>query len=210
MSNGMLEGVAVVEADRWGDAMQTWSFPDLGGVPLDRCGLGEADDSYGVLRFWSVGPLCYYCFPEKTSGASPGGATNYLAFAADKGGAPPGTTELVVEAPDDDAAPSTAPSRSTRRPWRPSTPRRAARGRREGALGTLKKSEGRAKSLFDAALGDDAAALAAALAGADARSAPRAALEAATGIAAAEPVWGAPFREMAALFDDEPRSRPWA
>ncbi|KAH8070003.1 hypothetical protein JL721_5546 [Aureococcus anophagefferens] len=107
-----------------------------------RCGLGEADDSYGVLRFWSVGPLCYYCFPEKvgkaleftnaaafalvfssrerhparvlalmreclvpayreggpmkllqafltlqTSGASPGGATNYLAFAADKGGA---------------------------------------------------------------------------------------------------------------------------
>ena len=153
----MLEGVAVVEADRWGDAMQTWSFPELGGVPLDRCGLGEADDSYGVLRFWSVGPLCYYCFPEKvgkaleftnaaafalvfssrerhparalalmreclvpayreggpmkllqafltlqTSGASPGGATNYLAFAADKGGAPPGTTELVVEAPDDD------------------------------------------------------------------------------------------------------------
>jgi hypothetical protein len=40
----------------------------------------------------------------QTSGASPGGATNYLAFAADKGGAPPGTTELVVEAPDDDDA----------------------------------------------------------------------------------------------------------
>ena len=86
----------------------------------------------------------------------------------------------------------------------------AARGDEAGArvlLGTLKKSEGRAKSLFDAALGDDAAALAAAVAGADARSALRAtpaALEAATGIAAAEPVWGAPFREMAALFDGEP------
>ena len=65
----MLEGVAVVEADRWGDAMQTWSFPELGGVPLDRCGLGEADESYGVLRFWSVGPLCYYCFPEKVGKA---------------------------------------------------------------------------------------------------------------------------------------------
>ena len=61
MSNGMLESVAVIEADRWGDAMQTWSFPELEGVPLDKCGLS----SPGTLRFWKRGPLYFYVFPEK-------------------------------------------------------------------------------------------------------------------------------------------------
>ncbi|KAK7249506.1 hypothetical protein SO694_00049293 [Aureococcus anophagefferens] len=86
----------------------------------------------------------------------------------------------------------------------------AARGDEAGArvlLGTLKKSEGRAKSLFDVGGRRRCRAAGRGRGRGRARSALRAtpaALEAATGIAAAEPVWGAPFREMAALFDGEP------
>ena len=68
MSNAIMEAVAVVESDRSGDVMQTWSFPELTGVPLDRCGLESGDDT-GVLRFWQAGACFFYAWSEKVGKA---------------------------------------------------------------------------------------------------------------------------------------------
>ena len=68
MSNAMLEGIAILEADRWGDTMQTWSFPELEGVPLGRCGLNTGDEQ-GLLRFWQQGSIFMDAFSEKVGKA---------------------------------------------------------------------------------------------------------------------------------------------
>lgn len=68
MSDPMMEGIAVLEADRSGDTsdtMQTWSFPDLEVLPVEWCGLNPGDEM-GLLRFWRQdGNVYVYAWSEK-------------------------------------------------------------------------------------------------------------------------------------------------